>query len=175
MPVAFVFPNSWASWLTVIGLAITIVLYVRKVPAALIISIVITSILAFIVGVTTIPAGGLIQAPRFDTLLQFDLTKVFGTLGVLGAILTIFTMMLTDFFDTMGTATAITEQAGLTTRRRQGAGHRPRPAGRQRRRHRRWRRWHQLEHELHRERRRRRGGRPNGRRPPSSSAFSSCS
>ncbi|MDP9482525.1 MAG: NCS2 family permease, partial [Chloroflexota bacterium] len=29
------------------------------------------------------------------------------------AILTIFTFMLTDFFDTMGTATAITEQAGL--------------------------------------------------------------
>ena len=115
VPVAFVFPNSWASWLTVIGLAITIVLYVRKVPAALIISIVITSILAFIVGVTTIPDGGLIQAPRFDTLLQFDLTKVFGTLGILGAILTIFTIMLADFFDTMGTATAITEQAGLTT------------------------------------------------------------
>jgi len=115
VPVAFVFPNSWASWLTVIGLAITIVLYARKVPAALVISIVITSILAFIVGVTTMPAGGLFQAPRFDTLGQFDLTKVFGTLGVLGAILTIFSLMLTDFFDTMGTATAIAEQSGLAT------------------------------------------------------------
>ncbi len=31
------------------------------------------------------------------------------------ALLTIFTIMLTDFFDTMGTATAITEQAGLMT------------------------------------------------------------
>ena len=31
--------------------------------------------------------------------------------------LTIFSIMLTDFFDTMGTATAITEQAGLTTRK----------------------------------------------------------
>jgi len=115
VPVAFVFPNSWATWLTVIGLAITIVLYARKVPAALVLSIIITSVIAFIVGVTTVPAGGLFQAPRFDTLGQFDLTKVFGTLGVLGAILTIFSLMLTDFFDTMGTATAIAEQAGLAT------------------------------------------------------------
>ena len=36
-------------------------------------------------------------------------------LGLLAALLTIFAIMLTDFFDTMGTATAITEQAGLTT------------------------------------------------------------
>ena len=38
-----------------LGLAITIVLYVRKVPAALVLSIVITSVIALIVGVTTIP------------------------------------------------------------------------------------------------------------------------
>jgi adenine/guanine/hypoxanthine permease len=113
VPVAFVFPNSWETWLTVIGLAITIILYARKVPAALILSIVITSVIAFIVGVTSIPAGGLFQAPNFSTLGQFDLTKVFSTLGVLGAILTIFAIMVTDFFDTMGTATAIAEQAGL--------------------------------------------------------------
>ena len=115
VPVAFVFPNSWATWLTVIGLLVTIILYVRKVPAALVLSIIITSIIAFIVGVTTMPAAGLIQMPRFDTLGQFDLFKVFTQLGVLTGVLTIFTIMLADFFDTMGTATAITEQAGLTT------------------------------------------------------------
>lgn len=112
VPVAFVFPNSWATWLTVIGLAITVILYARKVPAALIVSIVLTSILALLVGVTSVPAHWL-QAPNLSTLGQFDLGKVFGTLGVLGAILTIFSLMLTDFFDTMGTATAIGEQAGL--------------------------------------------------------------
>ena len=114
VPVAFVYPNSWATWLTVIGLAITVVLYARKVPAALVLSIVITSVIALIVGVTTVPAN-LFQAPNFSTLGQFDLGKAFSVLGLLGAILTIFTIMLADFFDTMGTATAITEQAGLTT------------------------------------------------------------
>jgi adenine/guanine/hypoxanthine permease len=39
---------------------------------------------------------------------------VFTLLGTLTAMLTIFSFMLTDFFDTMGTATAIVEQADLT-------------------------------------------------------------
>jgi len=113
-PVEFKFPNSWATWLTVIGLLITIVLYLRRVPAALVLSIVITSVLALLVGVTSVPAN-LLRAPDFSTLGAFDLTAVFTTLGPLAAVLTIFTIMLADFFDTMGTATAITEQAGLTT------------------------------------------------------------
>jgi AGZA family xanthine/uracil permease-like MFS transporter len=114
VPVAFVFPNNAATWLTVLGLLITVILYVRKVPAALVLSIVITSVVALLVGVTSVPAN-LLQLPNFSTLGAFDLGKVFSTLGLLGAVLTIFTIMLADFFDTMGTATAITEQAGLTT------------------------------------------------------------
>ena len=114
VPVAFVFPNSWATWLTIIGLAITVVLYVRRVPAALVLSIVITSVLALLVGVTSVPPD-LIRAPNFSTLGAFDMTNVFTTLGILAAILTIFSVLILDFFDTMGTATAITEQAGLTT------------------------------------------------------------
>ncbi len=119
VPVAFVYPNNWATWLTLIGLAITVILYVRKVPAALVVSIIVTSIIALLVGVTTVPAD-LIKAPDFSTLGQFDLGAVFqgtdvGGLGLLAGILIVFTLMLADFFDTMGTATAITEQAGLTT------------------------------------------------------------
>ena len=119
VPVEFVYPNSWATWLTVIGLLITVILYVRKVPAALVLSIVITSVIALIVGVSVIPPD-LIRTPNFSTLGAVDLTLVFqpttlGGLGLLTAVLTIFTIMLADFFDTMGTATAITEQAGLTT------------------------------------------------------------
>ena len=63
-------------------------------------------------GVTAIP-DDLTATPNFSNILQFDLTNVFTVLGGLAAILTIFSFMLTDFFDTMGTATAISEQAGL--------------------------------------------------------------
>jgi AGZA family xanthine/uracil permease-like MFS transporter len=113
VPVEFVFPNTPAAWMTLLGLLITVILFVRKVPAALLLSIVITSVLAFIFGITAAPAGGLVVTPNFSTIGAFDVAKVFD-LGILTAILVIFTIMLADFFDTMGTATAIGEQAGLT-------------------------------------------------------------
>jgi AGZA family xanthine/uracil permease-like MFS transporter len=86
---------------------------VRKVPAALLLSILITSVIAYVLGVTSVPSPFTI-APDFSTIGQFDLGNVFAVAGVVTAVLTIFTIMLADFFDTMGTATAIAEQAGLT-------------------------------------------------------------
>ena len=111
-PVQFVFPNSPEAWLTLLGLGLTIVLFVLKVPAALLISIIAMSVIAFVAGVTSLPAN-LSLVPDLSTLGQFDVGNVW-SLGAVAAILTIFAIMLTDFFDTMGTATAITEQAGLT-------------------------------------------------------------
>jgi AGZA family xanthine/uracil permease-like MFS transporter len=112
-PVAFVFPNSPLAWLSLLGLGITITLFVLRVQAALLISILIMSIISFLVGFTTFPSDASF-VPDFSTIGQFDVGNVW-SLGALAAILTIFAIMLTDFFDTMGTATAITEQAGLTT------------------------------------------------------------
>jgi AGZA family xanthine/uracil permease-like MFS transporter len=113
VPVQFVFPNTVATWLTLLGLLITVVLFVRRVPAALLLSILITSVIAFLLGVTRVE-GPLTFVPDFSTIFAFDVGNVFVTVGVVTAVLTIFTIMLADFFDTMGTATAITEQAGLT-------------------------------------------------------------
>jgi AGZA family xanthine/uracil permease-like MFS transporter len=112
VPVEFIFPSSKAALVTLIGLVITIVLYVRKVRGALLLSILATTVIALLVGVQTWPET-FVATPIFDTLGQFDLGNVFSVLGGLAAVLTIFSFMLTDFFDTMGTATAITEQAGL--------------------------------------------------------------
>ncbi|HVL54680.1 MAG TPA: NCS2 family permease [Vitreimonas sp.] len=113
-PVQFVFPTTAAAATTLLGLLITIGLFVRRVPGALLLSILITTVIALIVGVTTIP-DNLIRPPEFSTLGMFDVTNIF-SVGVLVAVLTIFSFMLTDFFDTMGTATAISDQARLTDR-----------------------------------------------------------
>ncbi|HEX7222094.1 MAG TPA: NCS2 family permease [Candidatus Limnocylindrales bacterium] len=113
VPVEFVFPTEPAHFVFWLGLVITIVLWARRVPAALLISILITTVVALLTGVQAVPAG-LTATPDFSTLGQFDLTNVFTVLGLLAGALTIFSFMLTDFFDTMGTATAIGEQAGLT-------------------------------------------------------------
>ena len=112
VPVAFIFPNTMGAWLTLIGLLITLILYVRKVRGALVISILLTAIVGLIIGFTTVP-DQLALTPSFTTLGDFDLTNVFEQLGLVAALLTIFSLMLTDFFDTMGTATAIAEQADL--------------------------------------------------------------
>ena len=111
-PLHFVFPNSAGAAVTLIGLALTVILYARKVPGALIISILATTIIALLMGVASIPEG-MSATPSFDTLGMFDLGNVFDVLGITAALLTIFAFMLTDFFDTMGTVTAIAEQADL--------------------------------------------------------------
>ncbi len=112
VPVAFIFPNTMGAWLTLIGLLITLILYVRKVRGALVISILLTAIVSLIIGFTDVPEQ-LATTPSFATLGDFDLGNVFTQLGLVAALLTIFSLMLTDFFDTMGTATAIAEQADL--------------------------------------------------------------
>ncbi len=112
VPVAFVFPNSATAATFLIGLGLTIWLYSRKVRGALIISIVLTTVVAHILDVAAFP-DELALTPTFDTLGEFDLGNVFDQLGLVAALLTIFSFMLTDFFDTMGTATAIVEEADL--------------------------------------------------------------
>ncbi len=51
--------------------------------------------------------------PNFGTLGEFNLFGSFSSIGFVAAILLIFTLMLADFFDTMGTMTAIGAEAGL--------------------------------------------------------------
>ncbi|HEY8178457.1 MAG TPA: NCS2 family permease [Candidatus Limnocylindria bacterium] len=114
-PLAFVFPNSTPQWVFLIGLLITSVLWALKIRGALIISIILTTVVAFITGVATIPTEFTIT-PNFSTIglgLQ-DLGGIFSIpTGVLGALLAIFTIMLSDFFDTMGTVTGVAAEAGL--------------------------------------------------------------
>ena len=105
------FPTTTDQFVFIAGLAITIVLWARKVPAAILLSIFLTTILALLVGSAKLP-DTFTATPDFSTLGKFDLTQVW-SLGPLVAILTIFAIMLTDFFDTMGTVTGVAAEAGL--------------------------------------------------------------
>jgi AGZA family xanthine/uracil permease-like MFS transporter len=111
--VTFIFPNSYGVGVTLVGVLIAVVLLARKVKGAMIITIILTTIVALILGVVEWP-DSLAASVSFETLGAVDMGNVFVEMGALVAILTIFTFMLTDFFDTMGTATAIVEQAELT-------------------------------------------------------------
>jgi AGZA family xanthine/uracil permease-like MFS transporter len=52
-------------------------------------------------------------APDFGLLGDFSLFGAFGRTGALTVILLVFTLILSDFFDTMGTVVGITAEAGL--------------------------------------------------------------
>jgi AGZA family xanthine/uracil permease-like MFS transporter len=112
--VTLAFPTETAQFVFLLGLLITFSLYVLKIRAALVISILVTTIVALVAGVTKIP-DSLTVTPSFSTLGNFNLTNAFDKLGLITAALTIFAIMLSDFFDTMGTVTGVAEEAGLTT------------------------------------------------------------
>lgn len=108
------FPNSPPQFVFVIGLLITFGLYALKIRGALIISIAVTALIALLFGVTQVPQNATLT-PSFSTLgigLQ-DPFQVFARMNVIVAILTVFAIMLADFFDTMGTVTGVAAQAGL--------------------------------------------------------------
>ena len=111
-PVVPVFPTEAAQAVFLFGLALTVILWVRKIKAALVISILVTTVVAIIAGVQKLP-DTFTATPSFGTLGVFDVSNVFSQLGFLAVILTIFAIMLTDFFDTMGTATGVAAEAGL--------------------------------------------------------------
>lgn len=112
-PVHFIFPTEPGPFVALAGLLITILLWVRRVPGALILSIIITTAIAIAAGVATVPAA-FTSAFDFSTIGVFSLTEVFEKLGILVAVAVIFSIAMIDFFDTMGTAAAVSNQAGLT-------------------------------------------------------------
>jgi AGZA family xanthine/uracil permease-like MFS transporter len=108
------FPTQTAQFVFLLGLAITVALYSMKIKASLILSIIITTIISLIVGVSTIPHN-INPTPSFSTFNHADWYGVlFGKVSIIVALLTIFAVMLSDFFDTMGTVTGIAAEAGLT-------------------------------------------------------------
>jgi adenine/guanine/hypoxanthine permease len=120
--VGFAFPTTAPQLVFVVGLLITFGLSAMRVRGALIVSILVTTVIALIVnaiyGGKAFPAGAAIPAnlvltPTFSTIGHPDLFQVFAKLGAIAAVLTIFAIMLSDFFDTMGTVTGIAAEAGL--------------------------------------------------------------
>ena len=106
----------------VVGLVLTLLFLARGTRAALLLGILGTTILAIIVnalrggavwptpGVAVVPSS-LVAWPDFATLGAGVNLEVFARLGVLGACLAIFSIMLSDFFDTVGTVVGIGAEA----------------------------------------------------------------
>jgi AGZA family xanthine/uracil permease-like MFS transporter len=112
--VSVAFPTEPSQFVFIFGLLLTLALWVLRLKGALIISIAVTAAVALVFGVSSLPSE-LTLAPNFSTLglgLQ-DPFQALTALPILVGLLTIFAIMLADFFDTMGTVTGVAAEAGL--------------------------------------------------------------
>jgi AGZA family xanthine/uracil permease-like MFS transporter len=123
--------GSWPLLVFVVGLFLAVILMARKVKGALLIAIVSATVLAIIVeavgkiGSQTAdnPAGwelnvpaipdSVVATPDFSLLGQFSLFGSIEKIGIVAVVLLVFSVMLADFFDTMGTMVAVGGEAGL--------------------------------------------------------------
>jgi AGZA family xanthine/uracil permease-like MFS transporter len=122
---------GWPVVVFCFGLLLMIVLFVRRTPAAILISNVVTAALAVLVNsVAKVPPRSwgvvtprvperLVAAPDFGLVGAFDLFGGFGRAGALTAAVVLFTLVLSGFFDAMGTIIGVSDEAGMVDQRGQ--------------------------------------------------------
>ncbi|MDO2933848.1 NCS2 family permease [Paeniglutamicibacter sulfureus] len=136
VPVGLGFDGSLTGWpilVFIVGLLLTIALVVRQTKGAILIGIVVSAILANILEAvfdigpsfdaatgTANPQGWSLVAPSMPTWALPDLSLVgqanvfgaFSTLGATSALLLAFVILLSIFFDAMGTMVGLANEAG---------------------------------------------------------------
>lgn len=105
------FTNS-ATLLTVFGLLITVVLMIRKVPGAIFIGMVVTSLAGMAFGIIDVPTKFISSAPSLAPTFGQAIKHV-GDINSLQLVVVVLTFLLVTFFDTAGTLVALAQQAGL--------------------------------------------------------------
>ena len=125
---------GWPIIVFAFGLFLTIGLMVKRTKAAILIGIVLATALAVIIETTlkigpnfdgknvnpkgwglNVPAmpKDIVATPDFSLFGQFNLFGSLDRIPLITIILLVFTLLLSDFFDTVGTVTAIGHEAGL--------------------------------------------------------------
>jgi AGZA family xanthine/uracil permease-like MFS transporter len=128
--------NGWPTLVFVVGVFLIAILVIRKVRGAILIGIAAATVLAMILEAIfhigprvytdkglqnpqawalTVPKlpESITNAPDLGILGQFSLLGSFEKLGFVTAIMFVFSLLLADFFDTMGTIVAIGAEAKL--------------------------------------------------------------
>jgi len=128
--------RGWPTLVFVIGVLLIAVLMVRKVKGAILIGIVVATVLAAVIeqiaklgpqkdatGKLVNPTGWALNVPSFDgkhfgapdlgLVGHFSLGGGFSAVGIVSGIVIVFSLVLSDFFDVMGTTVGLTAEAGL--------------------------------------------------------------
>ncbi|MCW2623017.1 MAG: family permease [Frankiales bacterium] len=131
--------RGWPTVVFVVGVLLTAVLVLRRTRGAIFLGLIATTLFAVLVEaigdlgtVTAVPgtpravtnAGGwalnvpavpdhVVDLPDLGLLGDFSLLGSLDRVGVVAALLFVFTLMLADFFDTMGTVVGVAAEGGL--------------------------------------------------------------
>jgi AGZA family xanthine/uracil permease-like MFS transporter len=117
--------KGWPILVFIFGLFLIIWLFTRRVKGALLIGILSATVLAVIVNEAFLNGEGFGTAANFGKVADFpdgdnfslignfSLFGSFAHIGLISAALAVFTLMLSDFFDTMGTAIGLGREANL--------------------------------------------------------------
>lgn len=117
--------SGWPVLVFCLGVLLTVALLARRVKGAILISIVVMTAVAIVINEVadiapaawglTVPSlpGDVVAAPDFGLLGSFSLFGAFQQAGVVTIVLLVFTLILSDFFDTMGTVVGVSNEAGL--------------------------------------------------------------
>ncbi len=134
---------GWPMLVFVIGLFLVAVLYARRVKGALLISIVTATVIAVVIELfadlgpkvgTENPTGWVLNVPEFNRIFALPDLSLIGNVDVFGAfgpsfaggfqgqlflplVLLVFSLLLADFFDTMGTVVAVGAEGDLLDER----------------------------------------------------------
>ena len=100
--------------LALIGIMVTGFLYAKKVPAAILLGIIITTLIGIPMGVTKydyIAEKGLVEMPQSiaPIFCQFELDQIFS----LDMLVVVFTFLFIDMFDTIGTLVGVCTKANM--------------------------------------------------------------
>ncbi|WP_275561430.1 NCS2 family permease [Streptomyces sp. 5-6(2022)] len=126
--------QGWPVLVFVVGLALTFILIVRKTRGAILIGIVTMTVVAIVINslaqipdaqwgltIPTVP-DKVVDTPDFGLVGDVSLFGGFHEVGLLTGCLFVFTVLLSGFFDAMGTIIGVGEEAGLTDERGQLPG-----------------------------------------------------
>ena len=102
--------TSGSALLALIGLAITGVLYIKKVRGAMLIGILATTVIGIPMGVTG-KITGIIDTP--DSIAPIFCKFEWDNIFTLDMLVVVFTLLFIDMFDTIGTLVGVSTKAGM--------------------------------------------------------------
>ena len=120
---------GWPTLVFLFGLFLTIALFIRNVKGAILYGVLASTALSIILE-KVVPSGSSVKSPtgwslnvpvwdsntsklpNFSLFGSADLFGAFGTLGGMAAVLLIFTILISAFFDAMGTSVGLATEAG---------------------------------------------------------------